>query len=389
MKKKEEEMKNKEVSMKEPKSKKEEQSTEIKEEKGKKESKKEIKEEDNKKEQEVKIEEKKSKNEEEVKNKKASTKEKKNEKSNKAEQATVIKEPKRDVKEKKDKVEQATETKEEKDKKEQKTSINEKKSKEDKEQETKVKDKKNEEKPKKEIKDKNDKEKQKEVKQGVKKVKDENKKKKDNKIKNKKSSGKKITVAIISIISVIAISCVIYFLTLNIFKASAINEIDNAFTALKSGDEEIIKKYLATEAVKEMSEDLNDEDSRKMAKVMLSHLEYEVVSADVNFKEGEIKINVSNKDLKKVFENYMKKVFSIAISQTFGKMSDEDFNSELLKILQEQYDSESIETIKNELVIKLTRENGEWKIDSDADENQIVNAILPGYESVLESLKDE
>lgn len=173
---------------------------------------------------------------------------------------------------------------------------------------------------------------------------------------------------------------------LNSTKTSAINDINNIFTALKSGNQEEIKKYLGEETVEEVSGNAEDDNSKEMAKVMLNNLEYEIVSTNVNFKEGTVILKVSNKDLETVFENYMKKVFSLAFSQALGKMSEEDFNAELLENFKEQYNSENVETITNEITIKMSRENGIWKID--ADQQQIVNAILPGYESVMNSLNN-
>ncbi len=203
---------------------------------------------------------------------------------------------------------------------------------------------------------------------------------------NKSKNNQKIVIAIVAIVIIIAIACGGYFIMLNSTKTSAINDINNIFTALKSGNQEEIKKYLGEETVEEVSGNAEDDNSKEMAKVMLNNLEYEIVSTNVNFKEGTVILKVSNKDLETVFENYMKKVFSLAFSQALGKMSEEDFNAELLENFKEQYNSENVETITNEITIKMSRENGIWKID--ADQQQIVNAILPGYESVMNSLNN-
>lgn len=224
-----------------------------------------------------------------------------------------------------------------------------------------------------------------EVKKEIKK--DSNKKnatKNNSKKENKKSTTKIVVSIIVALVIIALVACGGYFLTLNSIKTSALNEVNAAFTALKSGDEELIKQYLGEESAEVMTEEMDDENGKEMVKIMLSHLNYEIVSSDVNLKECTVKLNISNKDLKTVFGNYMKKAFSLAFSQAFGKMTEEEMNTQLQKYFEEQYESEDVQTISNELTVTMKKENGKWKMD--AEEKQVINAILPGYEDVIESI---
>ena len=200
--------------------------------------------------------------------------------------------------------------------------------------------------------------------------------KKDN---NKKSNNKIIPI-IVAIVAIAVIAGVGYFLVVNSMKTSALKEIDTVFNAMKSGDKDAIKKYLDGEDSSE--EETTDVSSEAMAKIMLSQLNYEVVSTDVNLKECNVKLKVSNKDLKTVFSNYMQKAFTIAFSQAFGKTTEEDMNTQMEKYFEEQYNSESIETVSTEIAIKMTKKDGKWNMD--ANEDEIINAILPGYQGILE-----
>ncbi len=201
---------------------------------------------------------------------------------------------------------------------------------------------------------------------------------------NKKSKTKVIVAVIVAIVIIALVACGGYFLTLNAAKTSALKEIDTAFTALKSGDEELIKQYLGEESAEEVTGDNSDENGKEMAKIMLNHLNYEVVSTDASLNECTVKLNVSNKDLKTVFGNYMKKAFSLAFSQAFGKMTEDEMNTQLQQYFQEQYESEDVETISNEITVTMKKEDGKWKMN--ADENEVINAVLPGYKDVMESL---
>ena len=92
-------------------------------------------------------------------------------------------------------------------------------------------------------------------------------------------------VFIVLLIAVViaAIACGAYFVTLKIQEKKALATIDSMFTALKSGDEETIKKYIHIEESNNTTseETSNDEDSimddENMTKAMVQNINYEVV----------------------------------------------------------------------------------------------------------------
>ena len=119
---------------------------------------------------------------------------------------------------------------------------------------------------------------------------------------------------------------------------------------------------------------------------MLNNLNYEVISTEVKFNQCTVKLNISNKNLKTVFGNYISKAFSLAFSQAFGAMTEEEMDNQLKQYFEEQYDSESTETITSEMTIDLKKENGKWTVNCDKD--KFVDAVLPGYKEVQESLNN-
>lgn len=192
----------------------------------------------------------------------------------------------------------------------------------------------------------------------------------------------------IALILVLIIALIIggYFVILNLTKKQALDTVDKMFTAIKTGDEEQVKQYINIEGLTEEEEETeeNTSEDEEMEKIMLKNLNYEVISTDVKFNECTVKLNVSNKDLKTVFGNYMTKVFTLAFSQAFGTMTEEEMNNQLKQYFEEQYDSDSTETITSEITINMKKENGKWTMT--CDEDAFVNAVLPGYEEVVESL---
>lgn len=198
----------------------------------------------------------------------------------------------------------------------------------------------------------------------------------------KKLMNKKVIISIIAVVLVIAIICGGYFLRLHLIKSSAIKEVDKIFSAIKSGDEETLKQYVNEENSEDSDSENKEENSenKEMEKVMLSNLNYEILSADVKSKDCIVKLKVSNKNLKEVFSNYMQKAVSLAFSQAFGKISEEEMNAQMKQYFQEQYSSDSVETISNEITVTMTKKDGKWNMSTD--EEQLVNAILPGYKEI-------
>ena len=199
---------------------------------------------------------------------------------------------------------------------------------------------------------------------------------------------KKILKIALIVILIIALVVGGYFIALNVTKTQALSTVDKMFTALKTGDEEQIKQNINIENVIEQNETEEDStsDNQEMEKTMLKNLNYEVVSTDVKINKCTMKLNVSNKNLKTVFGNYISKAFSVAFSQAYGAMPEEEMDAQLKQYFEEQYNSEDIETVTTEVTINMKKENGKWNID--CDEETFVNAVLPGYKEVVESLNN-
>ena len=67
-------------------------------------------------------------------------------------------------------------------------------------------------------------------------------------------------------------------------------------------------------------------------------------------------------------------------------MTEEEMDNQLKQYFEEQYNSESTETITSEMTIDLKKENGKWTVNCDKD--KFVDAVLPGYKEVQESLNN-
>lgn len=199
---------------------------------------------------------------------------------------------------------------------------------------------------------------------------------------------KKILKIALIVILIIVLIIGGYAIALNVTKTQAIDTVDKMFTAIKTGDEEQIKQYIDIEnAIEENNTtEENIAEDQDMEKAMLKNLNYEVLSTDVKINECTMKLNISNKNLKTVFGNYISKAFSLAFSQAFGAMTEEEMDAQLKQYFEEQYNSDEIETVTTEVTINMKKEDGKWNID--CDEDTFINAVLPGYKEVEESLNN-
>lgn len=204
-----------------------------------------------------------------------------------------------------------------------------------------------------------------------------------------KKSLKITLIVILAIVVVVAIVCGGYFLTIKLQEKSALETVGSLFTALKSGNEDEIKQYINIDELNDDTE--NDEEETTMmnddamAKAMMQNLNYEVVSTDSKINNCTVQLNVSNKNLKTVIQNYITYAFSLALSSAFGGMTEEEMNAKMEEYFVEQFNSEDLETVTNQLTLNMKKENGKWNID--CDKNQLLNAIMPGYSEMMESLE--
>ena len=199
---------------------------------------------------------------------------------------------------------------------------------------------------------------------------------------------KKVLKILLILLLVIILIVGGYFIALNTTKKQALDTVDKMFIALKTGDQEQIKQYINIENETEENEttEENIAEDQDMEKAMLKNLNYEVVSTDVKINECTVKLNVSNKNLKTVFANYMSKAFSVAFSQAFGEMTEEEMDTQLKQYFEEQYNSDDVETVTTEITINMKKQDGKWNIDGD--DEAFVNAILPGYKEIEETVNN-
>lgn len=197
---------------------------------------------------------------------------------------------------------------------------------------------------------------------------------------------KKVFKILLIVIILLALLVGGYFALIKLQEKSVLNVVDEIFVALKTGDSEKIKQYIDFEETQNEEEALeNIAEDDEMAKVMMKNLTYEVTEKNTKLNNCKIKLKISNKDFKTILGNYFTKAFTLAFSQAFGGITEEEMNKQLEEYFIEQFNSESVNMITNEVEIEAVKENGDWTINYDKE--KLINAILPGYKEVMESFE--
>ena len=209
--------------------------------------------------------------------------------------------------------------------------------------------------------------------------------------------GKLKKILIVAVVAALAVGG--YFAALKIQENKVLARVDDIFTAIKSGDEDAMKEYINMDDAEEQAEDATKDneaaedaaesvvDDEEMLKVITQNLNYEVVSKDTKWNDCTLKLNISNKDFKTVFSGYISKAFALALSSAFSndKNAEEKMEKELETYFQEQYNSDSVPVVSNEVTLNVKKENGDWKVNYD--KAALLNAIMPGFSDIEKSLE--
>ena len=214
------------------------------------------------------------------------------------------------------------------------------------------------------------------------KVKVENKenKKNDNKKKSKDSKNtenKKNVANVIRAIIVIAIVALIATgLTYMIVNTSNPKQtIDGFFTNMKAGEFEKSKEFLKIDEEENYESTFDDETK----KLLFNKLNWKVKKVDVEDNSAVAELEVTNKDFKKVVENYMRKVAEAAKAMISGKEISQE---EIKGYFKEELANDKISTITSTREIELVKEDRKWKIVLNG---KLIETLVPELVQAMNS----
>lgn len=194
---------------------------------------------------------------------------------------------------------------------------------------------------------------------------------------------KKFLIVLVIVIAVALVCVVGYFGYLQVVKSSALKDIDERFVNIKEGNINELEQYTS---IDDSTSTSDKEETEKLMKIMLTNLNYEVVSAKPKFNECEVELKVTNKNVESAFEKMFSKILTLSFSEDLEDMSESQLNDKLNEEFEKIYDSDDVKTETNNITVTLKREDGVWNLSGDKDE--ITNAILPGYSDISSELNN-
>lgn len=169
--------------------------------------------------------------------------------------------------------------------------------------------------------------------------------------------------------------------------------VRNALTAVKNVDEEAMDQYFEDLDLAEiygeafdMESDILDDDESTEA--MLKNLSFEIISSEKDGDKATVKAKITNVDMEPLFKDYLKEVFSKAMTDTiFGLMTnslDEDeMQKEMEQLFIDMLDDEDNKMATSEVTLNLKKQDKSWKIDTD---EELVDAIYGGLLTILDNI---
>ncbi len=163
----------------------------------------------------------------------------------------------------------------------------------------------------------------------------------------------------------------------------------NALNAVKTLDKDILNKYMNYNDLVETSEDSNDQESEEHVKKIFENLEYEIISSEEKENEAVVNVEITNIDMEKVMGETMKSALAEAFSQAFSSIGEQQSDEENEDMFNEYFNN-AIENNKdfkaiNTVDIKLTKVDGQWKINMDSD---LQNALMGNLLKIANQFKE-
>jgi hypothetical protein len=174
--------------------------------------------------------------------------------------------------------------------------------------------------------------------------------------------------------------------------------VSNALTAVKNLDKETTQKYFGDEDLinkEETKKESENKTENKMLedeeniKLFVKKLSFEILSSNIKDGKATVKAKITNIDMKPIFREYIKKAFSIAMSEAFlgdNEQDNEELQKEMEQIFIDLLSNEENKMVTSTVEIKLIKNGNSWRIEAD---DKLLDAILGGFYSITDSMDDD
>lgn len=154
--------------------------------------------------------------------------------------------------------------------------------------------------------------------------------------------------------------------------------LNNLVKELNNGNFKKAGEYCADNTMDLFGVDENIEDL-EMVKLYYKNIDIKVNKVTKSKDTAVINVEISNKDLGKILNNYMNKAKELALENLNKKVTTKDMENQLLQYFKSQFEAEGIETVTTIVDVVLNKVDGKWKVVVDSN---LRNSFLPGLYSL-------
>ena len=154
--------------------------------------------------------------------------------------------------------------------------------------------------------------------------------------------------------------------------------LNNLVKELNNGNFKKAGEYCADNTMDLFGVDENIEDL-EMVKLYYKKINIKINKVTKAKDTAVINVEISNKDLGKILNNYMNKAKELALENLNKKVTTKDMENQLLQYFKSQFEAEGIENVTTTVDVVLNKVDGKWKVVVDSN---LRNAFLPGLYSL-------
>lgn len=165
--------------------------------------------------------------------------------------------------------------------------------------------------------------------------------------------------------------------------------VSNMFAAFKALDFEEAQKYVNIDDIKpaESKDDLPG-NAEMFMKNLFDRLDYKIISSEkIDSNTVNVTTEITAIDMKPVLGEFFVAAMQYAFSNAFAnpQPTEEETNAKMEELFTASATKPDLATVTNEVVIKVVKDDKEWKVVSD---DAFVDAILGGLSAAAEELEN-
>ncbi|MDF2656120.1 MAG: hypothetical protein K0R19_2594 [Bacillota bacterium] len=168
---------------------------------------------------------------------------------------------------------------------------------------------------------------------------------------------------------------------------SAEQAVKNTFDAIKSNDRETASRYIDYDELLNVGESGEaslgemDEESQKMAELILKHFNYKIISSKEEGDTATVTAEITNVNMQTIMASFISEAFSLA----FSGLNEEQMAEEMSNKFTELINREDNETVTKTVDIALTKDGDSWKVDMSEEAG---DAIFGGMITLAQEMSD-